>query len=250
MQTFLPYPDFAKSASVLDRQRLGKQRVEAYQILRALVGASTGWRNHPATKMWVGYEFSLAEYTIAMCDEWTRRGYKDSIAEKVCALVGEHGLPRGEGAKPPWMTNGDIALLCTTHRSNLLRKAPLHYRQFGWTEATDLAYYWPSSPFTLLSERTMTEDTAVQDTTENTATTVEPAANDIADIDLLIASQRANISDAIGEKAVARANKRLDFAHKTLVTNAKAVARQTIVANRPKRAPKTAAPAAEQPAEG
>lgn len=28
MQTFLPYPDFVESASVLDRQRLGKQRVE------------------------------------------------------------------------------------------------------------------------------------------------------------------------------------------------------------------------------
>jgi len=29
MQTFLPYPDFARSAAVLDRQRLGKQRLEA-----------------------------------------------------------------------------------------------------------------------------------------------------------------------------------------------------------------------------
>ena len=29
MQTFLPYEDFRASARVLDRQRLGKQRVEA-----------------------------------------------------------------------------------------------------------------------------------------------------------------------------------------------------------------------------
>ena len=34
MQTFLPYPDFARSAAVLDRQRLGKQRVEVLQILK------------------------------------------------------------------------------------------------------------------------------------------------------------------------------------------------------------------------
>lgn len=36
MQTFLPYPDFKKSASVLDNKRLGKQRLECLQILRTL----------------------------------------------------------------------------------------------------------------------------------------------------------------------------------------------------------------------
>jgi len=34
MQTFLPYPDFAASSAVLDDRRLGKQRVEALQIVR------------------------------------------------------------------------------------------------------------------------------------------------------------------------------------------------------------------------
>lgn len=34
MQTFLPYPDFAESAKVLDNGRLGKQRLEAKQILQ------------------------------------------------------------------------------------------------------------------------------------------------------------------------------------------------------------------------
>ncbi len=33
MQTFLPYDSYADSAAVLDRARLGKQRVEAKQIL-------------------------------------------------------------------------------------------------------------------------------------------------------------------------------------------------------------------------
>jgi Pyrimidine dimer DNA glycosylase len=37
MQTFLPYPDFVACARVLDSRRLGKQRVEALQILRALL---------------------------------------------------------------------------------------------------------------------------------------------------------------------------------------------------------------------
>jgi len=35
MQTFLPYADFARCAEVLDPRRLGKQRVEALQIMRA-----------------------------------------------------------------------------------------------------------------------------------------------------------------------------------------------------------------------
>lgn len=38
MQTFLPYPDFQESAAVLDQVRLGKQRVETFQIMQALFG--------------------------------------------------------------------------------------------------------------------------------------------------------------------------------------------------------------------
>ncbi len=52
MQTFLPYPDFKRSAKVLDYRRLGKQRVEALQILKALQVENYGWRNHPIVKMW------------------------------------------------------------------------------------------------------------------------------------------------------------------------------------------------------
>lgn len=37
MQTFLPYADFAQSAASLDMMRLGKQRVETYQILQKLL---------------------------------------------------------------------------------------------------------------------------------------------------------------------------------------------------------------------
>src|SRR4051794_10899397 len=55
VQTFLPYADFDASAAVLDDRRLGKQRVETMQVLRALVFPSyRGWKNHPATRMWRG----------------------------------------------------------------------------------------------------------------------------------------------------------------------------------------------------
>lgn len=55
MQTFLRYEDFVATAAVLDDRRLGKQRVETYQIPRALTWSSHGWKNHPAVKMWRGF---------------------------------------------------------------------------------------------------------------------------------------------------------------------------------------------------
>ena len=66
MQTFLPYPNLSKSLKTLDRQRLGKQRVEAFQILNILLERTDrkGWKNHPAVKMWSGYENALKLYLI------------------------------------------------------------------------------------------------------------------------------------------------------------------------------------------
>ena len=56
MQTFLPYSDFQQSAAVLDRVRLGKQRVEALQTLRALVIPEYGWQSHPAIRDLTEYQ--------------------------------------------------------------------------------------------------------------------------------------------------------------------------------------------------
>ena len=144
MQTFLPYENFEASVKSLDWRRLGKQRVECFQLLKALgntkdvclddVDLSTpakGWVNHPATKMWRGYEGALAQYHDACIREWVARGYQNTMLLR--ATEGEHPLP-------DWL--GD-PLLHASHRSNLLRKDPVHYGQFGWTESPDLEYVWP-----------------------------------------------------------------------------------------------------------
>ena len=73
MQTFLPYPDFAKSAACLDNKRLNKQIVECKQILMALSGESKGWRNHPAVLMWKGCECCLAGYAYFCASEFESR---------------------------------------------------------------------------------------------------------------------------------------------------------------------------------
>ena len=136
MQTFLPHPDFAETARVLDRQRLGKQRVETLQILLALTTGTSGWSRHPAVVMWRGYEVALARYGDAVCAEWIARGYRDTCRDKIDALA-----PRTYLTMPPWL--GDAALHAS-HRSNLLRKLPAHYTRFGWSEPSTLPYVWPS----------------------------------------------------------------------------------------------------------
>jgi hypothetical protein len=141
MQTFLPYPDFHASASTLDRLRLGKQRVEAMQILRTITGQSTGWRSHPAVRMWQGYPQALASYGLAVCEVWRERGYFDTAADFFDDWLMANGLPWSDSLLPPWLS---LPAFHASHRSNLLRKSPEHYGQFGWIEPHDLPYLWPS----------------------------------------------------------------------------------------------------------
>jgi hypothetical protein len=138
MQTFLPYPNFRESARVLDRQRLGKQRVESWQILTALSGAGKGWHNHPAVKMWRGHEYALTQYGIAVCDEWIARGYRDTCRQKIADMF--FVLRPGDCGDPPWLGDPEFH---GSHRANLLRKAPEWYSQFGWTEDPTTPYVWP-----------------------------------------------------------------------------------------------------------
>ena len=96
MQTFLPYKSFKESFKTLDYQRLGKQRVEAFQVLNVLLGRTTtgGWRNHPITKMWKGYENALKEYLNECIDEWVDRGYNNTMKHEV--IEGDEGTIKDE----------------------------------------------------------------------------------------------------------------------------------------------------------
>ena len=151
MQTFLPFPDFEASARTLDPRRLGKQRVEAMQILNALTIPGRGWQHHPAVLMWRGYEEALVRYCLDVCRVWCELGFADTCADKVTAALDErlgidHVRTRAElaaaHALPPWL--GDEALH-RSHRSSLLRKDPAHYRPLFGDEPDDLEYVWPVS---------------------------------------------------------------------------------------------------------
>lgn len=148
MQTFLPYPNIKKSLKCLDSKRLGKQRVEAFQLLCALdfgpalneriirtgkLDKPRGWVNHPATKMWVGHEYALAEYYNESIIEWINRGFNNTL--QPLFLLADYEYPEWFG--DPYFHR--------SHKSNLLRKAPEHYAQFGWDVPPDLEYIWPTT---------------------------------------------------------------------------------------------------------
>lgn len=200
MQTFLPYSNFAKSVQSLDRQRLGKQRVETMQIMQAIYGfrlitsqviftgndkriyynlkdelvneddiepdvqygyeiekeqrvvdlpfdewyldpkPGKAWLNHPAVRMWRGYEWMLLRYQRATVDEWLSREYIDTCwpkTQEIYVRLSNDQLPR---SKPPWFGNEDFHL---AHQSNLVRKDPEHYRPLFPDVSDNLPYIWP-----------------------------------------------------------------------------------------------------------
>lgn len=124
MQTFLPYADFKQSLEVLDYRRLGKQRVESYQVLNVLLKRVEpkmkkdgtyyyGWENHVVTRMWRGYEEALKLYLNLSIDEWKKRGYKNTMSYET---IDENNL-----VLPYWFGREDI------HRSHRLKLAWKHW---------------------------------------------------------------------------------------------------------------------------
>lgn len=144
MQTFLPYASFERSARVLDPRRLGKQRVEALQCLRALHVPGYGWRHHPAVRMWRGCDEALAAYGLAVCREWTRAGHADTVAGKIVAELGRAPRRQPElrrlGLLPRWLGRRAFH---RAHRSALVARRPDWYRRFFPDVPVDLPYVWP-----------------------------------------------------------------------------------------------------------
>ncbi|MFD9355735.1 MSMEG_6728 family protein [Streptomyces sp. NPDC060031] len=151
MQTFLPFPSFAASAAALDVRRLGKQRVEAVQVLRGLIVPGYGWRRHPAVRMWAGYEEALVRYGLEVCGVWTAAERADTCAATLVQDFGTWrpgGGPRtqeqlaADGDLPPWLGAPDFH---RSHQSALVRKDPAFYRERFPGVPDDLPYVWPQS---------------------------------------------------------------------------------------------------------
>jgi hypothetical protein len=160
MQTFVPLIGSADTARVLDRARLNKQALEGWQILMTLTELDPqgnhrtpkGWVNHPAVKMWRGYEGALTLYILSMVREWERRGYKSTIAVKALSTYIQAVKQRKikhSTQLPPWMKDSTyFRNIASSHRTALLAKDYEWYSQFGWPEDTGVRpdsydYIWP-----------------------------------------------------------------------------------------------------------
>lgn len=119
MNTFLPYSDFSASARALDGTRLNNQCNECKVIVRAVLGESTAWAQHPAARMWVGYGQALIAYSVAVCEEALRREMQNNL------LPWFQERQAGTVVLPPWL--GD-ELLHVAHRSQIIAKLPEWYR--------------------------------------------------------------------------------------------------------------------------
>jgi hypothetical protein len=149
MQTFLPVADFEESARLLDSPRLGKQRVETLQVLRALELPDYGWTSHPVVRMWRGRTPALVVYGRAMVAEWRSRGFADSTDRLISEFAPESADATqadmaAAGLLPTWVGNEELH---RSHRSNLLAKDPGFYRP-AFAERfpgdpEDLPYLWP-----------------------------------------------------------------------------------------------------------
>ena len=134
MQVFLPYEGYYKSVYVLDFSRAGNQ---IYREAKTLV--SGGWPHHPASKMWLGYEWSLCDYALKGLQALKDRG-RDY--PKWFEWFGNEQLKFEDTGKPLWL---GLPTFHLSHQSNLIRKDPNYYRPiFGPDVPDDLEYFWPT----------------------------------------------------------------------------------------------------------
>jgi hypothetical protein len=100
-----------------------------------------GWRNHPASKMWYNYRYSLCDYLIVLYHILKERDINDY--KKHYEEIKSFQKTLTDTGKPQFIGNKQFHL---SHQSNLLRKDKEKgwnwYIQFGWDIPDNLPYIW------------------------------------------------------------------------------------------------------------
>lgn len=142
MLTFMPFDDFAWSARSLADEELDIQRDHNLQIMsHLLVGDEM---DHPAVKMWEGYERALLAYQQAVCNEWSSvRGHQDDFWDKTRLMFLDVIVdPMATPLIPPhWIGVTEIHI---SHQSTLLRNNKEYYRKKFPGIRDDHPYIWPA----------------------------------------------------------------------------------------------------------
>ena len=152
----------------LDLKRLNKQKVEANQILKASLGLTKGWVNHPAVLMWKGYSNALKYYFNEITNACIRRGFKNNmplyefteeqlnnIEYQTIQDYLQNGIPFLNDLDKiifPWWFQWKP--LIYSHQASLLRKFPEYYSSIFYNddyeydiielqEYVSIGYLWP-----------------------------------------------------------------------------------------------------------
>jgi hypothetical protein len=141
VNTFIISTDLQESFALLDFKRLGKQRLEAKQIINILEKidngcdvSGIGFSSHPATLMWRGYTNALKIYFNLCVEEWINRGYKNTMD---IYEVDYYQFPQFVTFEP----------FILSHKAALLRKNPEYYKDLMCDDVKPymtLGYLWPS----------------------------------------------------------------------------------------------------------
>ena len=122
VQTFTPYADFEKSLRSLDLKRLGKQRVEVIQIVRAHIVPGYAWAKDPAVLMWRGTQEALGQQYGDVGEPRTR-GIADRAQNDDHRRPARGGITRSgarqlaaAAALPPWLAD-EARGEATAHRA-------------------------------------------------------------------------------------------------------------------------------------
>lgn len=169
MTTFLPSPDFQRSADILDPVRRWQQTLEGRFLVKVLEQGprcyydplskkfvyspltrrltkaiekwsirQTPYYTHPATKMWIGYVAALKVYTNTMLLTVLRNKTHNVVVFGPYDIQERHAGPI---EYPPWLGDEQVH---TSHKSRLLTKDYDFYSQYGWRVPKDLDYVWPN----------------------------------------------------------------------------------------------------------
>ncbi len=164
VNTFIIVPDIHQTARMLDDKRLGKQRVEAKQLIDVLErydssgSCEGGWSNHPALRSWKGYTNALKAYFNIMVEEWIRRGFKNTMHIYPVDYRNFHIIKcRFDGKTAQFETQPNcysypfwIAFppLYMSHQAALCRKNPEYYKNLLRDDLVPFlsnGYLWPSN---------------------------------------------------------------------------------------------------------
>ncbi len=135
----MPFADFKQTMQCLDYKRLGKQRQESLQILKALLNLVPHYKSQPQAKAWKGYEKALCLYGIESCIEWKQRGYVDNT-KVIFDIIDYQYLRDKPIVMPKWIGNERYH---ANQKGRLLFKNPHWYGQFGWKEEPEEFYWFP-----------------------------------------------------------------------------------------------------------